>query len=81
MSREQILGLSPDVIIITSMARGAVFETVKQEWAQWQDIPAVKNKRISVINSDLLDRPTPRLAEGLELLVDILHPEGTRENP
>jgi iron complex transport system substrate-binding protein len=81
MSHEQVLGLSPDIIIITSMARGAVFETVKQEWAQWQDIPAVKNNRISVINSDLLDRPTPRLAEGLELLADILHPEGTRKNP
>ncbi|MBW2540383.1 MAG: ABC transporter substrate-binding protein, partial [Deltaproteobacteria bacterium] len=31
-SREQILALSPEVIIITSMARAAIFEQVKAEW-------------------------------------------------
>ena len=80
MSYEQVLALSPDIIIVTSMAKGIVFETVKKEWGQWQDIPAVKNNRITLINSDILDRPTPRLVEGLEMLVDILHPRVPEEN-
>jgi iron complex transport system substrate-binding protein len=41
-SREQVLGLSPEVIIITSMARAAVFERVKEEWYRWPTQPAVQ---------------------------------------
>jgi iron complex transport system substrate-binding protein len=74
-SREQVLALSPDVIIITSMARAAVFEQVKAEWNRWSNLPAVRNKRIFLEDSNLFDRPTPRLVNGLELLVKLIHPE------
>ena len=74
-SREQVLALSPDVFIITSMARAAVFEKVKAEWSQWPNLPAVRNKRIYLEDSNLFDRPTPRLLGGLELLVRLIHPE------
>ena len=74
-SREQILGLSPDILIITSMTRGASFEDVKKEWAQWPDLPAVKNDRILLVDSNLFDRPTPRLVDALELLLELIHPE------
>jgi iron complex transport system substrate-binding protein len=74
-SREQVLALSPDVIIITSMARAAVFEKVKAEWNRWSNLPAVKNGRIFLEDSNLFDRPTPRLVSGLELLVRLIHPE------
>ena len=36
LSREQVLALAPEVIIITSMARMAVFEEVKASWAMWR---------------------------------------------
>jgi iron complex transport system substrate-binding protein len=40
--------MRPEVMIITSMARQAVFEQVKAEWQQWPEtLPAVKNNRIS----------------------------------
>jgi len=74
-SYEQILALSPEIFIITSMARGAVFERVKSEWSQWSEMPAVKNHRIMLVDSNLLDRPTPRLVDGLEMLVELIHPE------
>jgi iron complex transport system substrate-binding protein len=74
-SREQVLALSPEVFIITSMARAAVFEKVKAEWSQWPNLPAVRNKRIYLQDSNLFDRPTPRLVGGLELLVRLIHPE------
>lgn len=75
LSREQVLGLSPDVMVITSMARQAVFHQVKQEWCKWPDLPAVQKNRIFLVNSDLFDRPTPRLVDGLELLARLIHPE------
>ena len=74
-SREQVLALSPEVFIITSMARAAVFEKVKAEWSQWPNLPAVRNNRIYLEDSNLFDRPTPRLVGGLELLVRLIHPE------
>lgn len=74
-SREQVLTLSPEVFIISSMARGEVFERVKKEWSRWTSIPAVRNQRIFLVDSSLFDRPTPRLLDGLELLVRLIHPE------
>jgi iron complex transport system substrate-binding protein len=74
-SREQVLALSPEVVIITSMERGKVFETVKAQWRCWSDLPAVRDDRIILVDSNILDRPTPRMVDGLELLVRVIHPE------
>ncbi|MEW6673158.1 MAG: cobalamin-binding protein [Thermodesulfobacteriota bacterium] len=80
-SREQVLGLSPEVIIITSMTRAAVFERVKEEWSRWPDMPAVRNRQIFIADSNLFDRPSPRLVEALEVLTTLIHPEFKKENP
>ena len=74
-SLEQVLALSPEVIIITSMARAAIFEKIKSEWNKWPNLPAVRDKRIFLEDSNLFDRPTPRLVDGLELLIRLIHPE------
>ena len=80
-SREQVLGLSPDVLMITSMARGASFERVKKQWSKWPSMPAVRNNRILLMDSNLCDRPTPRLIEGLEHVAIAIHPELYEEKP
>jgi iron complex transport system substrate-binding protein len=74
-SREKVLALSPEIIIITSMERKAIFEKVKAEWEKWPNMPAVRNQRIYVEDSNFFDRPTPRLVDGLELLLRLIHPE------
>ena len=80
-SREQVLALKPDVIIITSMARHAVFETVRAEWQRWPDMPAVKSGRIHLQESNIFDRPTPRLVDGLEQLAELIHPRSPEDRP
>lgn len=79
-SREQVLALSPEIIIITSMARNAIFEEVKAEWEKWPNMPAVRNQRIFIEDSNFFDRPTPRLVDGLELLIRLIHPELVEKN-
>jgi iron complex transport system substrate-binding protein len=74
-SQEQVLALSPEVFIITSMTRAASFEEVKAGWSRWPDMPAVRNRRILLEDSNIFDRPTPRLVDALELLVRRIHPE------
>jgi len=74
-SKEQVLSLSPEVFIITSMSRNTIFERVKREWSKWPSLPAVRDKRIHLEDSNLFDRPTPRLVDGLENLARRIHPE------
>jgi iron complex transport system substrate-binding protein len=57
------------------MARKEVFDRVKAEWEQWDQIPAVANNRVHLVDSNLFDRPTPRLVDALEKLVALIHPE------
>ncbi len=80
-SKEEVLELAPDLIIITSMARSTVFEKVKAEWEQWERIPAVAEGRIYLVDSNLFDRPTPRLVDGLEKLVRLIHPYLYEDRP
>jgi len=72
---EEILKRSPEVIVISSMNPKRDYQKILQEWARWKTIPAVKNGRIHLIDSDLLDRPSPRIIDGLEELARVLHPE------
>ncbi len=74
-SREQVLALAPDVLIITSMARSGAYEKAKADWNRLADMPAVRQKRIHTVDSDLFDRPSPRLLDALENLTRLLHPE------
>jgi iron complex transport system substrate-binding protein len=72
---EEVLKRAPEVILISSMNPKGDYEKVLQEWSRWKMIPAVKNGRIHLINSDLIDRPSPRIIEGLEEIARLLHPE------
>lgn len=65
-SVEEVIKRAPDVILISSMEGSGHFEEAKREWMRWKNIPAVGSKRIFMIDSDLIDRPTPRAFLGLE---------------
>ena len=74
-SREQVLALAPDALIITTMARSGAFEKAKADWTRLSHMPAVRNNRIYMADSDVFDRPSPRLFDALEILTRLLHPK------
>ncbi len=74
-SIEEILVKAPDVIIITSMDPKGDSRKLAEQWNRWETIPAVKGGRVFVIDSDLVDLPSPRIIDGLEIIARILHPE------
>ncbi|MBA2880762.1 iron complex transport system substrate-binding protein [Desulfosalsimonas propionicica] len=74
-SVEDVLALAPEIIIVTSMDRQKVFDRVLQQWQQWEELPAVADDRIHLVDSNLYDRPSPRLVKGLEELARLLHPQ------
>ncbi len=75
ISIEEVIRNKPDVILISSMERGGRYERARQEWMKWHAIPAVKNNRVHLIDSDLIDRPSPRIIDGLEDMARLVHPE------
>jgi iron complex transport system substrate-binding protein len=80
-SREETIALAPEIVIITSMDRNESFLKAQAEWQQWPEIPAARDRRIHLVDSDLFDRASPRLVDGLELLVGLLQPELAQAAP
>ena len=78
---EAILSKAPEIIIVSSMEGKKDDAAAMQKWQPFSSIPAVKRKAVYVVDSNLVDRPTPRIIEGLETLVRIIHPEVLRSPP
>lgn len=74
LSLEQAVALRPEVIFIPTMGHDR-FGRARSRWADWPEVPAVKSGRIHILDSDLYDRPGPRLVLGLEEMARLLHPE------
>lgn len=74
ISLEEIILQDPDFIILGDAKWGATIESIGQR-PGWESLSAVKNEKIFVFDDDLASRPGPRLVDGLEALVAILHPE------
>ncbi len=65
----------PDVIVIAWAATGARprAATLLANPA-WQDVPAVRHRRVYVVRDELLNTPGPPLIEGVRELLRIFHP-------
>ena len=71
-SRETVIARAPEVIILPESHGSEIvdLEAVKKTFVT---TPAVKNNRIVTINPDLIDRPGPRIVEGLAELEKKIH--------
>jgi len=74
-SIETILSKAPEIIIMSSMESNKDYSNLIKSWQNWKSIPAVKMNAIYVVDSNLVDRPSPRIGEGLETIVRMIHPE------
>jgi iron complex transport system substrate-binding protein len=81
-SIETVISKAPEIIIISSMESKKNYLNLIKMWQNWKSIPAVKRKAVYVVDSNLVDRPSPRIIEGLEAIVRMIHPEaiGNQKN-
>lgn len=73
LSREvtlaEVEAFDPDLIVISWCGAGALAEkNLLLEREGWQDLRAINEGRVRVIDDSLLNRPGPRLAEGAQRL-------------
>jgi len=71
---EDLVYSNPNIVVIGGANWGVSAEEVASRLV-WQDLDAVKNGKIFAIDDTPLVRPGPRIADGLELLAGLIHPE------
>ena len=74
ISQEQLIVKNPEIILLGDAQWGTTPEMVAAR-PGWEGIQAVRENKIIPFNDDLVSRPGPRLVDGLEELVRVLHPE------
>jgi iron complex transport system substrate-binding protein len=76
VSDEDVLGAKPEIILLAWTATGtrAQPERILSDPA-WQDVPAVRGKRVVVISDELLNTPGPPLLRGALEIFHAMHPE------
>ena len=75
---EELLACNVEVIIQSAMGKidiGRQQQQAEVFWSKWASLPAVKNKKIYVVNSDTVLRLGPRLPQGVEMVGRCLHPD------
>ena len=69
---ETLINWEPDVIILTSTDVNSFCQSTL-----WKNLKAVKNKQVFKIKSDIIVRPTMRMALGVEVLHNYLYRKST----
>jgi iron complex transport system substrate-binding protein len=72
---EEVLARDPELIVFPVGTAEGIPEEEQQQWRRWSSLSAVKHNRLVHVPSVLVDRPGPRIVEGLELLAKAIHPE------
>jgi iron complex transport system substrate-binding protein len=80
-SREEIIALRPEILIVTSMGGESEGRRALEQWRRWESIPAARNERIFLVDPNLFHRGTLRLVDGLETLAELIHPERFKASP
>jgi iron complex transport system substrate-binding protein len=75
LSMETVLKHDPEVLIFPSGEVETVPRSEQQQWRRWDSLSAVKHQRFHEVSSSLLNRPGPRVVDGVEQLARAIHPE------
>jgi len=70
-SREHVLGLQPEVILVMDDAVESEGDFQKA-FPEWKDLDAMRNNRVVLLESNLVSRPGPRIMLGLRQIVTAL---------
>ncbi|WHZ21360.1 MAG: Vitamin B12 ABC transporter, substrate-binding protein BtuF [Nitrospira sp.] len=75
LEMETVLKENPEVIIFPMGSVETVPRSEQQEWRRWTTLSAVQQQHLREVSADALNRPGPRVMEGLAQLARVIHPE------
>ncbi len=79
LNMEEVLKEDPELIVFPVGSVEGIPESEQQVWQRWTALSAVKRGRFHRISSDLVNRPGPRIIDGLETFARIIHPEAFKD--
>jgi iron complex transport system substrate-binding protein len=81
LSLESVLKEDPQVLIFPVGSAESIPKTEQEEWNRWSNLSAVRTRQLRDVSSDALNRPGPRVIEGLEHLARAIHPDVSSSAP
>lgn len=75
LNMEAVLKEDPELILFPSGRSEGIAVGEEERWQRWTTLSAIKLGRLHRVPSDLLNRPGPRIVQGLETLARVIHPE------
>lgn len=76
VSEESIIALSPEIILFPDYTKTADINFFLER-KNWQEIPAIKDKKIIPVEADMFSRPGPRIGQMILELAQIMHLQPT----
>lgn len=75
LSLEEVVARAPEVILVSLPINEERGSMPLKGWERLRSVPAIRDGKVFALNSSLVKRPSYRLAQGLEELARILHPQ------
>lgn len=75
ITMEEVLRDDPEILLFPVGKEEGIPDEEQRQWLRWTKLSAVRHSRFVRIPSVLLDRPGPRIVDGLEQLARAIHPE------
>ncbi len=79
LSVESLLAADPDMIVLDLM--GGEGPAALADLPGWSRLRAAREGKVTILRDDTLLRPGPRIMQGLEVLMTLIHPETARPRP
>ncbi len=75
LNQEAVISKNPQVILVGDDTGGTDTPEIISARPGWNVISAVKNKQVFAVSADLVNRPGPRAALGVEAVARLLYPD------
>lgn len=75
LTMETVLKEDPEILLFPRGSVETVPRSEQEAWRRWTTVTAVRQNRLREVSADALNRPGPRVMDGLESLVRVIHPE------
>lgn len=79
LSMEVVLQEDPEVILFPAGRAEGIVEGEEERWQRWTTLSAIRLKQLRRVPNELLNRPGPRIVQGIEALARAIHPEAFDE--
>jgi len=78
LTAEAVIAFNPEVVLLTDATSAKQSDATVAARPGWASVAAVQSHRVHAIDTNVVSRPGPRIADGIELMAQLLYPERFR---